>query len=457
MGNGWTTTSISQPSAGFTLRGPQAFSLWSDPVTWGVGMDFHRIGAVAESDPISQSTISVPPGTLGFPAGEVGVLGEFLTGNQRPQPPAGYSVTEGFGETLIPIAKGMPWVVESSIDAAIRYADYSTTGGVVSWKVGGVYSPIDDLRFRVTRSRDVRAPNIAELFGPLLGSGGPINDPITHTNNNVFNYSGGNPNLKPEIANTFTGGMVYTPSWLDGFNTSVDYYDIQIKGAIGTLSGQVVVNECAEGVTSYCQYVTRAAGNVLQSVTVTELNLNQIEVSGVDFETNYTMPLNTLFESSDGSVKFRALASYLGQYSSTDPFGNVTQDAGLDGGEANGFPRWQGSVSGYYTDGPVGAFLQERFISPGIYSTLYVQGGTGSNGINDNHVGGRAYTDVSLHYDFSYVGGNYQLYTTINNLLNAAPPPSPTRTGAPTSIMGTNGTIFDTVGRYFTVGLRVAL
>jgi outer membrane receptor protein involved in Fe transport len=81
-------------------------------------------------------------------------------------------------------------------------------------------------------------------------------------------------------------------------------------------------------------------------------------------------------------------------------------------------------------------------------------GGSGTNGIDFMSVGGRSYTDLSTKYKFKANVGNFEAFLTVNNLFDRDPPASPTRVGTPVSILNTNPTLYDIVGRFYTAGLR---
>lgn len=118
----------------------------------------------------------------------------------------------------MPLARNAPLLRSLDLNTAIRYAHYSTSGGAWTWKVGLTWEPVDDLRFRATRSRDIRAPNPEDLFGAGLLRSYTITDPFRNgvTTSGVPFTAVGNPNLTPEKADTTVVGVVYRPSWLPG-------------------------------------------------------------------------------------------------------------------------------------------------------------------------------------------------------------------------------------------------
>lgn len=142
--------------------------------------------------------------------------------------------------------------------ACCRRSDYSTVGSVDSWKAGLDLQVFSDLRLRSTLSRDVREPTFSERFD-FQGGGGSVNDPrFGGLSTQITTVSGGNPNLKPEVADTLVAGFVYQPSWLEGLRMSADWYEVEIKDAVGTLGVQRIVDECElHGNTALCQQFER--------------------------------------------------------------------------------------------------------------------------------------------------------------------------------------------------------
>jgi iron complex outermembrane receptor protein len=428
FGDPYTHRKTQQSAAELAVRG-SPFSTWAGDVQFAAGFDWRRISASAVADPIS-------------------LAGGWLAGSQVGQPYGRYNVKEGFGELNVPLADKLPFAYAANIDAAIRYADYSTAGGVTSWKVAGSYSPIADIRLRASRSRDVRAPNLAELFQSQNFASVNVFDAATNSTVQTQAVSGGNPDLKPELADTLTYGVVLQPRFLPRFSLAVDYFDIKIKGAIASISAQQVVNLCNSGGAQYCGLITRANGAITRISSLRQ-NLNQLRSSGIDFEANYVVPLGA------DRLSFRLLASYLQHLTTTDAFGTKTEFAGINGGENTASPHWQGNLSIYYAGHPFSVGLQERYISSGRLSNLgtpFSSSPTGPNSIDFDHVPARFYTDLTLQAE---VMKGAQFYFTINNLLDQDPPQAPTRTGAPFLTFATNGTLYDVVGRAFTAGVRL--
>ena len=183
------------------------------PVSVALGIEHREDIATGTADALSQSTA--------FFAGN--------GGNFHGQ----INVTEGYFETEIPILSNLNLAKSLSLNGAVRESSYSISGLITSWKVGSVYEPSDWLRFRVTRSRDIRAPSLNELYGPPQVSTTTITD-ISRNSQGIGNIiSSGNANLTPELGDTLTGGIVLTPHGaLRGLRVSVDYYTIDLTNAI---------------------------------------------------------------------------------------------------------------------------------------------------------------------------------------------------------------------------------
>ena len=239
---------------------------------------------------------SIAPEVAGCPSSLIGRAGGYQTFDPVPFSGA-YNVIEGFGEFGIPILKDVPFAQALDLNLAGRYAYYSNSGQALSWKAGFTWRPIDDVLLRFSQSRDIRAPNILELFNPRSTNAAnvlyPVNGVQTTTAYTGLSY--GSTSLKPEKAITTTGGAVYQPSWFPGFNVSLDWYRIFVGDAIGQLGGQNIVNQCfagGSGAAQYCALISQTGTNPL-SLTISnpELNLGYIEEKGVDLEASYVTDL----------------------------------------------------------------------------------------------------------------------------------------------------------------------
>ncbi|HWC64110.1 MAG TPA: TonB-dependent receptor, partial [Rhizomicrobium sp.] len=174
--------------------------------------------------------------------------------------PKSENVYEVAGEVNIPVLKDAPLVQDLSIDLAGRFTDYSVSGSVETWKVGFDYHVIDDLKFRGTMSVDIRAPTLNDLYQPFANGNSSLNDKLTGKSADLTAYSGGNPNLVPEVGHTYTVGTVLTPSFIPNLTLSVDYYRINLYGAITALTYTNVAIQAiclaSGGTSQYCSLAT---------------------------------------------------------------------------------------------------------------------------------------------------------------------------------------------------------
>src|SRR5205085_5324462 len=129
-------------------------------------------------------------------------------------------------EAQAPLAKDLPLARELSINGAVRRTHYSLSGTVYTWKASATYVPFAGLRLRATRSRDIRAPNISELIENGGSSNTNVFDPVLGRSVQIREIQAGNPNLKPEQADTLPAGADIQPAFGQRPTASVHYYDI---------------------------------------------------------------------------------------------------------------------------------------------------------------------------------------------------------------------------------------
>ncbi len=355
-----------------------------------------------------------------------------------------FNVKEAYAEVVVPLAKGSRFADNLDVNGAIRYTDYSLSGGVTTWKVGFNYSPISDLRFRATLSRDIRAPNNYELFSRGNQVINAIIDPRNNVSRQTVQITSGNPALEPEKADTFTGGVIYQPSWLPGFRASVDYYSIKIKQAISTVAPQAIVDFCGAGRTEFCAGVIRdPTTQIITQVNVIPFNADSLKTSGVDVELQYRFPLL------GGDLKLRGLANYVNELSTTS--NGVTNDyVGLAGisPPPQGVPAWRINIDADYAIGDFKFGIGYRYIDGGKFDTRFNQTVLD---LADNNVSGRSYVDLSTSYKLTR---NFELYGRVENLFNVYPPITPNGITQPTVA---NSQFFDRRGTFFVVGGRLRL
>ena len=266
-------------------------------------------------------------------------------------------VAEVFGEIQIPLADDQPWAYSASIDAAYRRSEYENIG-TDTYKVGADYAPIEDIRFRASYSRAVRAPNVIELFAaqgfglfdadrdPCDATTGAVAANCIGTGNHQVTalqstsgaldspagqynlLGGGNPNLNPEEADTYTYGVVWTPSFVPGFNISIDYFDIQVDGLVSTVGALNTLNLCyGSNDAAACGRIDRNSGGQLWVGTgvVQDLNNNigGLATSGLDFNANYAFDLEDMGIANLGSMQLSFVGTLLNELITDTGLGTV--------------------------------------------------------------------------------------------------------------------------------------
>src|SRR5690606_10394662 len=154
----------------------------------------------------------------------------------------------------------------------------------------------------------------------------------------------GNPNLKPEVAKSWSVGAVLSPSFIPRLNLSVDYYDIKVEDAIGSLHQQEVADLCyLQGGQEQCNNLIFDNVNgeqVLRTVKVAPINFATQKARGLDFEASYQLPLDTIFPSSDGNLVLRGLATHYIENRTDRGFGFPVDTAGTNNSFRGGPPSW---------------------------------------------------------------------------------------------------------------------
>lgn len=418
----WVTTkqTVATVSAQGTL-----LHTWAGPVKTAVGAEYRKVSSFTTVDPISAAGNF----QISFPSASGG----------------SYDVKETFGEILIPLLADSAIAQSLDFNGAVRYTDYSTSGGVTTWKLGMTWALSDAVRFRGTVSRDIRAPNVNELFGGRSFVPATLLDP--NFNNQAFFgipvVGGSNPSLNPEQATTKTLGVVLQPGFLPGLGLSVDYYNLKIDGAIAQLAAQNILNQCAAGNASLCDLITRDASGALTNISAQLINVQTARVSGIDFDADYR------FELGQGMVSLRGVATYLDKFTFETPGAAPLIQAGVAPR-----PKWQGSLSAAYAQGGFNIFVRERIIG----SALRVQPPLT---VDKPRVPVIGYTDLTISQKVGGLGGGSramgEIYMTVNNLFNQDPPATETNACLVGVCSPTSNTLYDLVGRYFTVGFRMTL
>ncbi|HEY4368038.1 MAG TPA: TonB-dependent receptor [Steroidobacteraceae bacterium] len=433
------------------------FASWAGPVSMATGIE-HRTESVRGSSTAEDQA------------------GVYFAGNYLPTF-GHYDVTEGFFETVVPLAAKLPFAESLDLNAAVRYTDYSISGDVTTWKIGATWRPIDDVMVRVTRSRDIRAPNLNELFN----AGSKVqNLVVDNVSGQTVAYEGttsGNLALTPEKADSTGFGIVYQPSFVPGLSASVDYWNIDLKDAINTISAQQIVDACQSGNQDLCQAInggapldlTKTGGSAgRNAIAIKPFNLAQQLVRGIDYEASYRSPMSIFSNSLSGDFMIRLLATnFLKNY--TDNTVSLPLDvAGQNTAGTGSTPDWRWTASFTYNLEPFSATLAARGVSAGTYGNNFIECSSGCPvstidhpTINDNHIPGATYLDLSLSYTMLLgkdESTQMQTFFNIRNITNKDPVivaggPS----GLPYDTVTTNPANYDSLGRVYMAGVRIKM
>jgi len=358
-----------------------------------------------------------------------------------------YHIEEGFAEINAPILKDS-FVQSLDFDAAGRITSYSTSGMVETWKLGLTSQVNDDIKLRSFYSVDIRAPNLAELFsGGIYSNSSPIDPKSGKQVTQVLSATLSNPNLKPEVANTVSGGIVLTPHWIDGLQMSFDWYNINLKGFITSPSAQISTQQCQAGNAYYCSQFQYDANGVLKFLYLMPQNAASLITSGLDFQADYRMPLF------DGTIAYHLVGNYTDRRVQS-AFGAAAFDSAgsmSSVGTYTSVPKLHFNLSATYAEGPIVATVQGRFIGSARLNNYWKSGVD----VDDNAVPEVAYMDLRGSYKLD---NNLQLYGAIDNVFNTPPPGVAILASQSNSSQsfGTDTTTYDTLGRLFRVGVRLS-
>lgn len=463
-----TTNTMDDLSASITGR---TFNDWAGPIRTALSGDVRRASFEMSSNSLPTNLVDCTP--LRFGNCSPGGTTEFINTNAG-RSPVHQTVSEGALEFEVPLLNDRPWVRDLTFNAAARFTHYENSSGgdptlastsfnATTWKAGLVWKMNDWMTLRWARSRDIRAPNLYDLYNPqqlipnqqvsdylVLAGGQP-------SNANPAQQFGGNPHLKPEIAYTTTVGMILRP--LDSLSFSIDAYNITIRDAIAVIDGSTAPLQEAcinsNGTSPLCALETRPNGccsdttlaNQLTGYVVEPYNIGEQRTWGLDFEEDYTTRLFQHILSLRTLVTWQPHLDYV-----EAPYLPFNDQAGAAYNPTFGLnpaPIWKASMYAHYdVTERVGLDLDERYRSRLRWSadpTQYSIGGVGSV----------AYTDATVTYSIPHRDTEFNVYLNVQNVFDKQPPPAPNPVNA---IFPGIGPLYaagdDVVGRYFTVGVR---
>jgi outer membrane receptor protein involved in Fe transport len=372
-----------------------------------------------------------------------------------------FDVKEAFSELRVPLLADLPVIQELTVTGAGRWADYEGSGSIWSWKAGVEWTVWDEFRIRSTVSRDVRAANFAERFDQTGGLASIIDRLENPAGGAAVTYlvttvSGGNPEVSPEKAKTYTAGFVYRPNWLEGLSLSLDWYQINVRDNINLAAAQSVVDGCyLDGDVDLCALIIREGDpspilpgvNRISLLNAVYINVNSQRARGVDFELAY----NTDVEWFGGGerVGLRLIGSWLDENSSTNSAGVKTETT-----ELYSLPEWSFNVAGNYTRGPLSASLQGRYTGE-TYQNLNRNflGASTRWDVADNTVNAEVLVDLAVSYRFRLAETDITLFGNVNNLFNEGPQAFYGTFDSFGEQVG-NGYVGDLRGRRYTIGMR---
>ena len=423
-GTDWLHARVTQDNAVLNFSG-EPFSIWAGPVSVATGAEWRKEAIAQAVDP-SGLALNVA----------AGVPGPYRVGNYQAQS-GSFHVKEGYVETVAPLVRNVPFIKGLDFNGAVRVTDYSTSGSAFTWKAALSWSVNDDVRLRGTRSRDQRSPNLTELYsGAVAGHNSIIDYPSgpTVVNAQAVVYTRGNPNLKPEVGNTTTLGIVYQPQWAPDWQTSVDGYRIEITDAIVSIGAQELVRQCALGNVADCGFILRDSAGNLFGINNSPQNVQSLRSTGVDFETSYRLALQNLTSHLNGTVSFRGLVNYVSKYE-TETLGVTTINTA---GEL-GHPKLRWTAQLTYEKAPWSWFVQARYSGSGYFDKQ-----SAPTDLPQLKIGGQTPIDVNIAYDFRVQSAATSVYLNVTDVFNVLPPPY--------SGLGQN---YDPIGRFYRVGVRV--
>ena len=388
-----------------------------------------------------------------------------------------YTVKEYYFEGRLPILEQQPYAYLLSINGAYRYSDYTTGVNANSYGIGAEWAPVKDYKFRGTYQQAVRAPNIIELYTPAstnlfnmysdpcagpnptgslagcIASGlSAANYGKAGLNNPAGQYNistGGNPSLQAETANTYTIGLVMQP--LPNLSATIDYWNIDLKDAIGINPGTFELNSCVFN-GQLCNRVHRDpnSGSLWRGtgfVNGEAQNIGGETTDGIDFTLNWNTPIKDW-----GSVNVSWVATWLNKFEVTPIQGGGSYDcAGLYGLVCGTpLPEWRSKLRGTWNTPWYNTALSAAWR---YYDKVNIDASSSNpllaapyNPINGS-LSAQNYIDLALSWQ---IDKNFTLYAGCNNVFDQDPPIISSSIAGPAFGNGnTYPQVYDSLGRNF--------
>ncbi len=448
-------------SLNITGNSGKYFNLPGGPVRFAFGAEYRSEAAYSAYDALTASG------------------GTFLNAIPPFVPPV-QRVSEGYAEIEIPILKDRPFFNELTVSGAGRYSSYNNaTGGVYSYNGTVYYAPIHDVRFRGGYGRAVRAPTQSDLYTTPTQDFAFVSDPCDVQNiNNGTQFrvanckaagvpvgfindaartqtlsfqDAGNPNLKAETSESYTGGVVFEPHQIRGLSLTIDYYDIKVKNLISSVGIQTIINQCYDSASlnnQYCAFLNpRAADSTFATPYIgiaSTLNFARQNTSGIDADLAYNRTFANGFK-----VAFRGLVSWVADRTNfLDPINPNIPTRQLSN---LGDPRWKGQFN-ITVQSSTGLSLryQFRYIGKQTIGAYQDQNAYNGNPPQNADEFPQVYYPVVTYSDLRLgvpIEKKFEFYVGVDNLFDKYPP---------FGLLGTGGGsgIYNNVGRQFYAGFR---
>ena len=423
--------------------------------------------------------------TLDFVADAAFQAGD-LAGQGAPTPSVAgnFDVKEVFAELRAPLIQE-GFIYDLTVTGGYRHSSYKISSGAKfktdTYKIEGEFAPIRDIRFRGGYNRAVRVPTLQDFFAPqIVGLAGSIDPCADHpiaasetgclaqgltvgqtvvgnTANQYNGLLGGNPNLKPEIADTWTAGVVLQPGFLPGFSASVDWFNIKVKNAIQGIGADTIITQCVNTANPFfCSLIHRDGTGSLWRTSngyISDLgqNIGYAATKGLDVNAAYSRQLGGIGRMSMGFV-----GTYLNSLTTFDGLTTPVNCVGYHGALCGTpTPKWRHQMRvGLETKMGLGFSLRWRYFDP-------VKQDLSSSNPNLNGVPQPANARIPAvsYFDLAMtanVGDHFKFRIGANNILDRTPP----ITGGPACPAGScNGNtwaqVYDSIGRYVYAGVSM--